>query len=148
MNIENGFKIFHAIFSASFFLKKNVKRNMKNFGLSEAEARFMFFIGLGKGKRKIGELIEFSGKHKSTVRQKLKLLEAKRIIEVKSCEKDKRSKIITFTKKGEVLFKKILDFNNNYQKKVFQNLDDKELQTLLGLLGRLNINNKYELENE
>jgi DNA-binding MarR family transcriptional regulator len=114
---------------------------MEKFGLSEAEARFLFIIGLGGGERKISELIDFSGKHKSTVRQKLSLLEKKLLINVSSCSQDKREKNVSFTKKGEKLFQKILKINNSYQKKIFKKFTNKELETLLKLLNKLTLDN-------
>ncbi len=140
MNIENGFKVFHTIFFTSFFIKKGVENKMKSFGLSEAEARFLFFIGLGNGERKIHELIEFSGKHKSTVRQKLLLLEEDKLIKIEPCKKDKRERKVSFTQKGKKLFQKILKVNTDYQQKIFKNFNQEEVKTLLHLLEKLNIN--------
>ncbi len=141
MNIENGFKIFHTIFLKSFLIKKDVKKNVERFGLSETEVRFMFFIGLGNGERRINEFISFSGKHKSTVRQKLLSLEKNNFININICDEDKREKKVSFTKKGKNLFQKILNINNSYQEKVFKQFSKKEIEMLLSLLKKIHTNN-------
>ncbi len=139
MKINNGFKVFHNIFSLAFSIKKDVGEAVKTFGLSEAEARFLFFIGLGGGERKMEELLLFFQKHKSTVRQKITSLEAKKLIISSLCHDDKRTKKVSFTEKGKKLFQKILRVNTAYQKQVLQQLSQEEVQTLLSLLEKINV---------
>ncbi len=146
MKINNGFKIFHNIFSIAFSIKKDVRERVKAFGLSEAEARFLFFIGLGDGERKMEELLHFFQKHKSTVHQKITSLEKKGFIVSNSCIDDKREKSVAFTPQGKKLFHEILRVNTDYQKEVLKNLSQEERVRLLLLLEKMYSGIKQEYE--
>ncbi len=133
--IEDGFKIFHRIFYLAYRIKKERKKMMQNFNLSEAEAQILFFLGLNHGEVENYKLVNFYQKHKSTIRQKLKTLEEKDLIIFEKCN-DERKKKIRLSQKGAKLFKKILSLNTEYQNSVLQKFSEKEKKTLIKLLDK------------
>ncbi len=138
----NSFQIFHSIFHISYSLKKRARSMLIDLDISEAEARTLFFIGLRDGEITIHDLIESSKIHKSTVRQKIKPLVEKGILDINTCDIDRREKKVKLTINGEKLFKKILEINKKYKKKIFKDFNEDEIDNLLFLLAKLELNFK------
>lgn len=135
MNTERD--ILHRLSVIVYHLKKGFQDFITPYGLTEMEAKIIFFMD--NGQCKTSELITRFEKHKSTIRQKTRSLEEKKYIIVKHAENDKRERIISLTKKGEDFYTNFKKIEREYSQKVLYKFNLQEKQTLIALLEKIEI---------
>jgi len=128
-------KILHLMYTSVHFLKKEFEIVIKDYDISEMEAKFLFHIN--EKENKTCDLIDFFRKHKSTITQKTKSLEEKGFLVIKNDINDRREKSVSLSEKGKKFHKEINILKEKYHKKIFKNFSIEDQNILYSLLGKL-----------
>ncbi|WP_294236926.1 MarR family winged helix-turn-helix transcriptional regulator [uncultured Chryseobacterium sp.] len=120
------------------YSKQAIRRGLKDFPeLANEEFTYLYRLKDEPNLTKM-QLIERNGHEKQTGTQIIKRLLESGMMSEKNDEKDKRSKRLNLTAKGEKAFHHSVDRVNITSKFLSGQLDNKEKETLLGLLKKLN----------
>ncbi|WP_294224432.1 MULTISPECIES: MarR family winged helix-turn-helix transcriptional regulator [Chryseobacterium] len=120
------------------YSKQAIRRGLKDFPeLANEEFTYLYRLKDEPNLTKM-QLIERNGHEKQTGTQIIKRLLESGMVSEKNDEKDKRSKRLNLTAKGEKAFHQSVDRVNITSKFLSGQLDNKEKETLLGLLKKLN----------
>ncbi|WP_294199363.1 MarR family winged helix-turn-helix transcriptional regulator [uncultured Chryseobacterium sp.] len=120
------------------YSKQAIRRGLKDFPeLANEEFTYLYRLKDEPNLTKM-QLIERNGHEKQTGTQIIKRLLESGMMSEKNDEKDKRSKRLNLTAKGEKAFHQSVDRVNITSKFLSGQLDNKEKETLLGLLKKLN----------
>lgn len=120
------------------YSKQTVRKGLKDFPeLANEEFTYLYRLKDEPNLTKI-QLIERNGHEKQTGIQFIKRLLESGMITEKHDEKDKRSKRLNLTPKGEAAFHQSVEKVNTTSQFLSGDLDGEEKQTLLNLLKKLN----------
>ena len=84
------------------------------------------------------QLIDLARIDKSTISRAIKQLESRGLVELRSAENDKRSRLLFLTKEGHEIYKKLSVLAQTWEKSLLKHLTEEERVTLKKVLHKLN----------
>ena len=106
------------------------------YGMLRTEWRVVFHLGQ-YGPMTARDICTKGGLHKTKVSRAVAALETKRYLKRQQSERDRREEVLSLTSSGESVFRKLEMRALEYQKRIAENLSQKETDELTATLRKL-----------
>lgn len=142
--MEDQKTIIHKLFICTHLIRKEYDDFPILGNLTESEAKIIYKLGMGIDN--LSDIIKYFKLHKSTIRQKTRSLEEKKLIKIIVDKDDMRQRKIKLTKKGEKIYQTILDFEEEIYQRIFKDFKKNEIKELKTLVEKINVNYNDEYD--